>query len=511
MSHSTNRERRKQFKAKRNPFPESNRFFQQLRILSVTMAPYWGYRFRSAAFRFRSGAAAAGEKLRAASARVKIPASAYLAGSAAIAAVAVFFSLYTLGTTIIYDGDVVGTVSGQDAAAQVISQVEDEVSGVLGDSFTLDESLVSYSTGLVDRRSVEGETEIQSSLSSQLDLVTHAYSLYVDGTYIGSNPNKEALEALLDQVKAPYINENTQSVEILEDVEIREGYVSTEDITSLADMVLTLNETKVGEVTYTVVKGDSYYEIAMANDLTVDELLALNPGFDVNQLRVGDELVISNAVPYLTIQATQYEYYTEDIPYEIQYVDDATMWEGDTSVVTPGAYGKADTTALVTYVNSTETKREIVEQTTNTEPTTAVYKRGTKERPSWAPTGTFRWPTNGNITSRFGYRTIFGGSDFHGGIDIANSRGTNIYAADGGVVTYAGWMSSYGYLIIIDHLNGYTTYYGHNSSLLVSVGDHVYKGQHIAEMGATGRVTGTHCHFEIRYNDQRKNPLNYLP
>ena len=148
---------------------------------------------------------------------------------------------------------------------------------------------------------------------------------------------------------------------------------------------------------------------------------------------------------------------------------------------------------------------------TTSEPVSEVQKRGTMERPTWAPTGSFRWPTNGSLTSRYGSRYIFGGSDWHAGIDIANSVGTDIVAADGGIVTYAGWMSGYGYLVRIDHQNGYETYYGHNSKLLVSVGDKVFKGQHIAEMGATGRVTGPHCHFEVRYNGETKNPLNYLP
>ena len=146
-----------------------------------------------------------------------------------------------------------------------------------------------------------------------------------------------------------------------------------------------------------------------------------------------------------------------------------------------------------------------------TEPVTEIQARGTLERPSWAPTGSFRWPTNGTLTSRYGYRKIFGGTSFHGGIDIANKKGTDVVAADGGEVIYAGWMSGYGYLIQIDHQNGYVTYYGHNSSLLVDVGDKVYKGQHIAEMGATGRVTGTHCHFEVRLNGERQDPLDYLP
>ena len=78
-------------------------------------------------------------------------------------------------------------------------------------------------------------------------------------------------------------------------------------------------------------------------------------------------------------------------------------------------------------------------------------------------------------------------------------------------MTYAGWMSGYGYLVQINHGNGFVTYYGHNSSLLVSVGQHVYKGQQIARMGSTGNSTGNHCHFEVRYNGVAKNPLNYLP
>ena len=78
-------------------------------------------------------------------------------------------------------------------------------------------------------------------------------------------------------------------------------------------------------------------------------------------------------------------------------------------------------------------------------------------------------------------------------------------------MTYSGWMSGYGYLVQIDHGNGYVTRYGHNSSLTVSVGQHVYKGQQVARAGSTGNSTGNHCHFEVRYNGVPKNPLNSLP
>lgn len=496
---------------RRGEFPESNRFWAQIRILLGAQVPLLGAMARRWLMAARGKAAAVCHACSCALERRRLPVPAFLAAAVVITVPAVFFSLFTWGTTVIYDGQELGTVPSASAASTAVLEVEQEVSTVLGDSFTLDESLVSYSSGLVERRSMVDTATMESTLSDELDLTTYAYSLYVDGECIGSNESKEALEALLDQIKSPYLNENTQSIKFLEDVEIRGGYVATEDLSNLGDIVLKLNATKSGEVVYTVQAGDIWGRIAQNYGMTTSELAELNPGFDVNKIQIGDEILISNAVPYLTIQVTQYEYYEAQIPYEVEYIDDASMWEGDTSVVSKGVYGTADTTALVTYVNSEEIERTIVDQVTTAEPVSEVQRRGTAERPSWAPTGSFRWPTNGTVTSRYGYRNIFGGTSFHSGLDIANRTGTDIVAADGGVVTYAGWMSGYGYLVRIDHQNGYETYYGHNSRMLVSVGDKVFKGQHIAEMGATGRVTGTHCHFEVRYNGETRNPLNYLP
>ena len=121
-------------------------------------------------------------------------------------------------------------------------------------------------------------------------------------------------------------------------------------------------------------------------------------------------------------------------------------------------------------------------------------------------------PCNGTITSYFGRRNtgIKGASTYHEAIDIANSYGTPIYASDGGTVIYSGWQGGYGYLVKIDHGNGYVTYYGHNSSLLVSVGEHVHKGQQVARMGSTGVSSGNHCDFRIQLNGTFLNPLNYL-
>ena len=495
----------------RQRFPESSSPYKQLRLLLQGSMPLVRCRLRALVYQVRSLLADVAARLHVVSLPRRAQTALFLAGSLAVAVFAVFNSLYTTGTTVTLDGVTLATVASQEEAEAAKLSVERSISDVVGYDYTLEDSQVSYSTGLTFRSAVVDEAELEAAFNDSLRMVEHGYALYVDGEMIGATQTQGALEELLEQVAAPYRNENTVSIDFVEDIEIRECDLPVDQFTNLADVALLLNSSKAGEVTYTVEAGDCWSVIAQDHNMTNSELLKLNPGYDINKLMPGDVLIISNAVPYLTIVATQMEYYQAQIPYEIEYVDDNTMWEGDTKVLSKGVYGTADVVAQVTYQGVEEIERIIESETVLVEPVTEVQARGTLERPSWAPTGTFRWPTSGSLTSDYGYRYIFGGSDFHGGIDIANKKGTNIYAADGGVVTYAGWMSSYGYLIIIDHQNGYTTYYGHNSELLVSEGDKVYKGEHIAEMGATGRVTGTHCHFEVRYNGERQDPMDYLP
>ena len=438
-------------------------------------------------------------------------AAVFLAASFVLVFFAGFTLLYTTGTTVSLNGVEIATVASEEEAAAARLSVEESLSDVLGYDYTVEDSRVSYSTGITSRSALVDESKLESALTDSLHLVEHGYALYIDGQFVGATQTEGALEELLEQTTAVYRNADTISINFVEDVEIRECDLPVEDFTNLADVALLLNSTKTGEVTHTVQAGEVWSIIAQDNNMTNKELLALNPGYDIDKLQIGDVLLISNAVPYLTVIAVQNERYTADIPYEIEYVDDDTLWEGDTRTISKGVYGTADILAQVTYQGVEEIERVIIEETTLTEPVTEVRARGTKVRPSWAPTGSFRWPTHGTITSKFGYRKIFGGSSYHGGIDIANKKGTDIVAADGGIVSYAGWMNGYGYLVEIDHQNGYVTRYGHNSELVVSKGDKVFQGQHIAEMGSTGRSTGNHCHFEVRYQGERQNPMNYLP
>jgi len=134
--------------------------------------------------------------------------------------------------------------------------------------------------------------------------------------------------------------------------------------------------------------------------------------------------------------------------------------------------------------------------------------------------GTWIKPTNGRLTSPYGWRNIGAGPEFHYGVDLANSTGTPIWAAADGVVAYAAPLSTYGNVVIITHsIDGqiYTTVYAHLNSFNVSVGSEVSQGQQIATMGMTGRVTGPHLHFEVHIGAWRGqavgsvNPLKYIP
>ena len=118
----------------------------------------------------------------------------------------------------------------------------------------------------------------------------------------------------------------------------------------------------------------------------------------------------------------------------------------------------------------------------------------------------FIWPVHGVLTSGYGWRW----GRMHEGIDLAVGTGTPVVSAASGTVIVAGWMGGYGNLVVVDHGNGVSTAYGHNTSVTVGVGQSVAQGQLIAYSGNTGHSTGPHVHFEVRINGSPVDPLGYL-
>ena len=361
-------------------------------------------------------------------------------------------------------------------------------------------------TAQVDAADLTDTQDIEAYLFENTGALMDGYVLTVGGQEVGVAASEADLQALLDRVAEPYITEDTVDYGFVEDVSITSRQISSDTAFDLEALYSALTANSVEEAVYVVEKGDAFSRIAKSLGMTVSELSELNPDVVIDKIWVGQELVIQKSVPFLSVYTVNNETYEKAIESPVEYTDTDSMYQGDTKVTEQGEDGVARVTADVTYVNGYETERTVISTTTLQEATTTHILRGTKEKPRTASTGSYSWPCSGTITSRYGYRS----RGFHTGLDIAVPYGTAIKAADGGTVTFAGRQGGYGNLVIIIHDNGSQTYYAHNSSLVVSVGDKVYKGQTVAKAGSTGNSTGNHCHFEIRIGGKTVNPLNYL-
>ncbi|MBE6949422.1 MAG: hypothetical protein E7456_06205 [Ruminococcaceae bacterium] len=196
---------------------------------------------------------------------------------------------------------------------------------------------------------------------------------------------------------------------------------------------------------------------------------------------------------------------------EVEYYDTVELYRGELQVTREGTDREEDVTMRIEYLNGGEILRTDLYSTVTVEGEAQLVARGITEKPVTASYGEYIWPAEGVITSDFGYRTVSVGSSNHKGIDIAGEFNSDIIAADGGEVIFAGVNGGYGNMVKIRHDNGTVTFYAHCNSLCVSEGERVARGQTIARMGSTGVSTGTHLHFEVRVNDVAQDPVDYLP
>ena len=437
----------------------------------------------------------------------------FLAVATVLGVSAVVGTVYTPAYLVEVNGVSLGTVARIQDFEQVVDQVESRTAGILGHDYTLDEE-ITYSLALVEEENLTPAAQFEEYLFSQVGEVVEHYVLTVNGQVIGSAPEQATLNEVLEQIKAAYVNENTVTAEFTSGVYITKQYVPVDTNQDTEAMLATLTSNTNGETVYEVVKGDTFVDIAAANDMTLSELEALNPDVDSARIYIGQVLKVKEEVPFLSVKTVDHLTYTEEIACPVVEVEDSSMYQGESKVLDNGVPGTQVVTADAAYLNGVEQERTVLETQVTQEPTNKVIAVGTKVRPTWLPTGSYIWPLYGNITSNFGYRSIFGSYSYHRGLDIAAPYGTSIKASDGGTVVWSGagtgsyW--SYGNYVVIDHGNGVRTLYAHCSSLLVSAGEKVYQGQPIARVGSTGRSSGNHCHFEVQINGTVVNPLAYL-
>ena len=280
------------------------------------------------------------------------------------------------------------------------------------------------------------------------------YAICVNGKEMLVVSSKSMAENLLEKLKEPFKKTPDTKVEFVDNIVIKEKAMEKLNKVSFDQALALLSKTKEETKIYKVQKGDTLWLIARKNDMTVDQILELNPELS-EVIKEGQEIKLNKPVPLINVRTKNIETITEKI---------------------------------------------------QKEPVTQNEKVGTKVPPPRWATGSFNKPVFGVITSRFGNRW----GTIHEGIDIEGNMGEPIYAADAGRVIFAGTESGYGKVVKINHDNEYTTYYGHCSEILVKRGSRVAKGEKIALIGRTGRTTGSHLHFEIRKNGVPQNPTKYF-
>ena len=364
-----------------------------------------------------------------------------------------------------------------------------------------------------DESKIDNSEQVLKRLTYMGDLKVKAIGIYVDGKKIGAVQDRKTAEKALKDVADKYTkkgdNIEIEKVSFLEKVDIDPCSTDLEDLHSEEEMVDLLCTSGEKETVHKVVAGDTLHSIAKKYDVWEDQLLADNKGINSKKLEVGSNIIVKQQAPVLTYEVVEKITYDKVIEHKVEEQKSADIYEGMTETQQTGSDGLSEITARVTLQNGKKVKEKNLVTTVKEEPVTEVVLVGTKERPPTVGSGKYIWPLKDSFTQTSGFGSRWGRQ--HKGIDLAVSVGTTVYAADGGTVVEAQYSGSYGNVVMIDHQNGQETRYAHNSKLLVKKGDKVYQGQPIAKSGNTGRSTGPHVHFEIRFNGEPRNPLNYLP
>ncbi len=424
---------------------------------------------------------------------------------------------YDVAVRVNVNGAPVGLVESQDDIAgiktELLSAIDEATDGqyILAMDVTYD----FIHTHDTDRLSGDEYAEILWSYVA--DDFCRAHMLYIDGRQAAANTDGEGLESLIDGIEAQMFksgNSNFEEVRIANEVLVKEQLCLKSMVKSLDEINELINPLAKSEALEQATEPSEEFDsivrisaISAAAPALASDDVDLDVDYGLTRGAMFRDFVLDyNFVNTVTVNETIY--------FETQYIDDYDNFIGNEKIACHGANGEKTVTYEIFYgAAGNIVERRSLNESIITPAVDKIVMVGVAEIPDAVPTGTFIWPceTPKGVSSYYGWRDLYGRPDFHLGIDIPDERGSAIWAADGGTVTWTGTTPSYGKSVRIAHSNGYSTLYAHLDDILVEEGDAVYKKQNIGTMGKTGVAYGTHLHFEVRINDVTVDPMNYLP
>jgi len=435
-----------------------------------------------------------------------------MAGALIISMLAISFYNFVTGYEYAYNGRTLGIVKEQENVTLLVDVVNEQLSKQHDTQISIDKTNdITFKRVFIMGKEIDNQEQVLRRLTYMRDLSAQGFAVYVDDARVSILNSEENAQRALDTVINSFLTTNAdtkyESVGFAEVVEIKQVETKLGQIDSVDDTVNKLLTGGRKTATHVVQAGETFADVAETYGISQEQLLASNPDVNMAQLEIGQTLYLTENTPIIRVQTVETKSYTEYLKHTTVYKDDPSNWKGEETVKIKGADGERKVVAKIVRNNGVEAAKMILQEEVISEPVPAVILVGTKPPPPLKGTGTFIYPvSNYKLTSKFGFRW----GRMHTGIDMAASVGTKIRASDGGTVTMAGYNGQLGYCIMIDHGGNLSSVYGHCSKLYVSVGEKVYQGQYIADVGNTGRSTGPHLHFEIHYLDEARNPFNYL-
>lgn len=418
---------------------------------------------------------------------------------------------------ITYRGELLGYTEEPTAVEEALNTLQEDVAEATGvETVSVDRQGITVAQTRVSKRKTEflDAEDIEEQLMEREAYSCTAYSIVVDGQTVLTAASEEQANAILEAVKDSYKSDRSEILDVAykESVEVVACNTAAGEIMSDTDSAITYILTGAEDPRIYIVKeGDTLWDIAHANDMSSAELIAANPGFDPNKLKIGQELNLIAMEPFMTVVITENVTTNEAIPFTTTYEKTNTLYKGQTSIKTAGQDGTKEVVSRVVSENGVVVSSEQISETVIAEPVMQVAYEGTKPVVYVAASGKVSGLSNPlasiQVSDSYGASR---GSRRHLGVDLRAPLGTPIYAAADGVVTKVSSTGSYGKLVVISHGNGLTTKYAHCNSFNVSVGDAVVRGQQIATVGSTGNATGNILHYEVLVNGSNRNPVNYL-
>lgn len=306
--------------------------------------------------------------------------------------------------------------------------------------------------------------------------------------------------------KEGYQTFNVKSCTIKEKITVTKEMTDMKNILDVDDAIQKIADGRGIEKSYIVKQGDTLWDIALDNDMAVEDIQAQNPHMDINKIKPGQKIKLAVALPYINVEMKGNMIAREAIPFDSKSVTDKALKAGARKLRQKGANGIALVDKNITILNGDVTDESVISSRILAQARDEITIVGAKQTAGLLACTGFIRPSRGMLTSRFGRRW----GRMHTGIDLASPTGTPIDAANSGKVEFTGWKRGYGLCIVIKHGKGLETLYGHASKLFVKPGQSISKGQKIAAVGSTGDATGPHVHFEVRKNGAPVNPFGYV-